>query len=314
MKNKKRVSVAYAAWEADKEAAMLNEQSKQGWQLEKASIFGSKLVRDDSVRYVYQIDRKSEPDERYFETFAEQGWEYVTKLNGWQYFRKKYDPSLPEEEYKIYTDEQTYADSLRGDIRLNIIFGIVYTLFTLLYGLGALRTSDIMYLIFTAVFGVFAVIFFVMAGQLKRKIKGKNTAISGKAVQSVLWAGLFAVTAAVIVGPWGIGACGNSGAYLETRMTWDGISDGPVTHVIKFEINKAGYYDLDLDFHCENGTISVVIEDSEGNEFYALDGTDEYKTEDYDVRFLEGKYTAQVKCEGDCENAEFFIYISRPWK
>lgn len=197
MKNTKRASVCYTAWEADKEAAMLNEQSKNGWQLKKSSIFGSTLVKDDSVRYIYQIDRKREPDERYYETFSEQGWEYVTNLNGWQYFRKKYDPALPKEEYEIYTDDQTYADSLRKDIRLNTTFGIAYALLAAVYTLCAVFDSYLMWKIFAVTFLIYTAVFFLTANQLRKKISGKKTNISGKTVMCVQLSAMLIVLATV---------------------------------------------------------------------------------------------------------------------
>ena len=45
---------------------------------------------------------------RYIETFREQGWEYVNStFNGWHYFRKLYDPALPEEAYEIFSDRES---------------------------------------------------------------------------------------------------------------------------------------------------------------------------------------------------------------
>ena len=42
---------------------------------------------------------------------SEQGWEYIrTTFNGWSYFRKPWDPSLPEEQYEIFTDQASLRE------------------------------------------------------------------------------------------------------------------------------------------------------------------------------------------------------------
>ena len=107
MKKTRNSYKTYAAWEFDREIQDLEEQSKNGWQLIKGGCFHSKFSFDDTVRYRYALDFNQgiEDPARYRETFAEQGWEYINStFNGWHYFRKAYDPSLPEEEYQIYTD------------------------------------------------------------------------------------------------------------------------------------------------------------------------------------------------------------------
>ena len=94
----------YAAWEFDREVRDLEARSRNGWQLIKGGCFHSKFAFDDSVQYRYALDFNQgiEDPARYREIFAEQGWEFINStFNGWHYFRKAYDPSLPEEEYQI---------------------------------------------------------------------------------------------------------------------------------------------------------------------------------------------------------------------
>jgi hypothetical protein len=107
VKNTKRTRHTYAAWSFDKEIADLNAQSENGWQLTEGGAFSQKFRRDDSVVYRYALDFNPNIEDKilYRATFAEQGWEYISStFNGWHYFRKLYDPSLPETEYVIYTD------------------------------------------------------------------------------------------------------------------------------------------------------------------------------------------------------------------
>lgn len=114
MKNKttKTSYRAYFAWNYQKELKALEEKSRQGWQLVKGGCFHSKYTRDDGAVYRYALDYnndlKPEDMARYRETFQEQGWEYINStFNGWHYFRKEYDPALPESAYEIYTDDES---------------------------------------------------------------------------------------------------------------------------------------------------------------------------------------------------------------
>ena len=140
MKKTKTSYKAYAAWEFDREVQDLEERSRNGWQLIKGGCFHSKFSFDDSVQYRYALDFNQDITDpmRYRETFADQGWEFINStFNGWHYFRKAYDPSLPEEEYQIYTDtasRKEMADRWRRVAR--IIGGIELALGIVLLGLN----------------------------------------------------------------------------------------------------------------------------------------------------------------------------------
>lgn len=106
----------YAAWDYEKEAEALNQMSEQGWQLVVGGCYHQKYEFDDSVVYRYQIDFNNKiPDmARYDETFRDAGWERVSStFNDWHIFRKVYDPNLPDEEYEIYTDEESRVEMLK---------------------------------------------------------------------------------------------------------------------------------------------------------------------------------------------------------
>lgn len=158
----------YTAWNYQKELEDLNSASAQGWQLVHVGCFRRKFVKKPDLRYVYQLDyQKVEDMGRYIETFREQGWEYVNStLNGWHYFRKLYDPALPEDAYEIFTDKESlqemngrwarFALILSGIIGLFFILSVVrlslephwaavaYTLTFLVEGLVLLRGGLIM--------------------------------------------------------------------------------------------------------------------------------------------------------------------------
>ncbi len=130
-KYKTRVRL-YAAWNYQREIDDLNKMSEKGWQLVKGGAFSGRFKRDESVKYRYQLDYQPKIDDRprYIESFREFGWEYVNStFNGWHYFRKAYDPSLPEEEYEIFSDR----DSLKEMNNRWAKLAIVLTVFSALY-------------------------------------------------------------------------------------------------------------------------------------------------------------------------------------
>ena len=134
-KTKKTTFKAYFAWNYETELADLNRASEQGWQLVKAGAYHSKFAKDDSLRYRYQIDSRFlnglDEKARYLDTFREQGWEYINStFNGWHFFRKPYDPALPESAYEIFTDRESLQEMNKPWAKLFLIFALVI-------GLGA---------------------------------------------------------------------------------------------------------------------------------------------------------------------------------
>ena len=105
----------YTAWNYEREIEDLNRFSETGWQLLRGGCFHNRFRWNPGLRYRYQLDyRKVEDMGRYIETFREQGWEYVNStFNGWHYFRKLYDPALPESDYEIFTDRESLRE-MRG--------------------------------------------------------------------------------------------------------------------------------------------------------------------------------------------------------
>lgn len=87
----------------------LDQASAEGWQLVKVGSFRIHYKKDPNVRYRYQMDYRNVDDwERYQAFFREQGWEHVcSSLGGAHFFRKPWDPSLPEEAYEIFTDPES---------------------------------------------------------------------------------------------------------------------------------------------------------------------------------------------------------------
>ncbi|MBQ5361405.1 MAG: DUF2812 domain-containing protein, partial [Lachnospiraceae bacterium] len=61
------------------------------------------------------------------------GWEYINStFNGWNYFRKIYDPSQPEEAYEIFTDRESLHEMNGRWVRIAMIIGILIGIMTLI--------------------------------------------------------------------------------------------------------------------------------------------------------------------------------------
>lgn len=128
---------AFTAWNYQAEVEELNRMSEQGWQLIKGKLFSQKYKKNDNIVYKYQLDYQPKIEDlgRYIATFSEQGWEYVNStFNGWHYFRKVYDPSLPPETYEIYTDENSLKEMNNKWMRLGALSAILLGLEAILIG------------------------------------------------------------------------------------------------------------------------------------------------------------------------------------
>ena len=122
-KDRKTTWRVYSAWNYEKEVEDLNRASEQGWQLVKGRSFCSTFEKNPNVRWRYQLDYGRIDDMgRYIETFREQGWEYINStFNNWHYFRKAYDPALPEEAYEIFTDRESLREMNKSWVRMALI-------------------------------------------------------------------------------------------------------------------------------------------------------------------------------------------------
>ena len=108
MKNTKKSYKPYAIWDYELEINELDRESENGWQLIHGGAFHREYEKDDSMAYRYQLDFNNKDEVAYYEMFKEQGWEYISStFNGWNYFKKLYDPLAEESEYLIYTDKDS---------------------------------------------------------------------------------------------------------------------------------------------------------------------------------------------------------------
>ena len=311
MKNSKHIWKGFTLWEADEEIAELNRQSEKGWQLIKGGIY-DKLVRDDSAVYRYQIDYHEKPDERYYETFGEQGWQYVCKYNDFNYFRKPYDPSLPESEYEIYTDDESYRQSYKSLFRERILLAVLYAFVVSLNCINIFvknMFSDAVNIFIGAAFMVCELMFIFIAVMVYKKMNNRDKKMG--AMGKITKVGTFIALLMILATPWLIGIDNMHSDPLLCNMTW-GASD-PVTHELDINVERTGKFRLDLDYTCGNGTLDVKIVDDEGNELFVQEPTADCEIDDMPIRLKEGHYTMLVHVGEDepSENVEFSAKIDR---
>lgn len=171
----------YSAWNYELEIEDLNKASKDGWQLVKGGSFSSRFKYNPDICYRYQLDYQPNIEDmgRYIETFREQGWEYVnTTFNGWHYFRKLYDPALPEEQYEIFTDLSSIAE-MNGrwvkPVTGLSVFMAIYVLIELAYFMWMPKLPTLITIfLFGFMLFVFVRAIFIMRNPDKRKNNPKD--------------------------------------------------------------------------------------------------------------------------------------------
>ncbi|MBN1260562.1 MAG: DUF2812 domain-containing protein [Anaerolineae bacterium] len=92
------------AWQDDKQEAWLEAMSHKGLHLRRIEAFGRYIFEPGTPGdYAYRMDfdRTSGKDSDYFQLIQDAGWEHITSVMGWQYWRKKAgEGSTPE----LFTD------------------------------------------------------------------------------------------------------------------------------------------------------------------------------------------------------------------
>ena len=281
----------YSAWNYEKEIEDLNRASEEGWQLVRGGCFHSRFVKNDSVRYRYQLDfGKIEDLPRYIETFREQGWEYMNStFNGWHYLRKAYDPSLPEEEYEIFTDRESLKEMNGRWSRIALGIGIVLALFTVLYAIRIFREPNIPHLFQFLIFAVEAVV--LIRGGLIMRDPDTSKSRRGDGA-------LFATFLLVIV----IGCAGmiateslrpHAGATSQAASIDAPIEDQQWTY---FDVKYTDNYYLDLTIEGYD-PVTVSIADDAGNQVFSKTAQNLFEEKGIKVRLKPGHYWCTISAE-----------------
>lgn len=260
----KTVFRAYFAWDYEQELEELNRMSEQGWQLVKGGCFHSRFVKNTELRYRYQLDYRPDVEDmgRYLETFREQGWEYVNSTyNGWRYFRKIYDPTLPEEEYQIFTDCSSLGEMTRRLRNLALVLMSVALLMAAVEGVLLVMKPRLPQLIMTGTLLFEGLVIAWGAGLMDASEKRRGKAKSGY----IIW--IFFLT--LVLG------FGSSIYLMEQRyssgvMYLGGIGDGYQTtqQWAEFDIAYKDNYYLSAEIRAEAPLTLSLVRKETGESVY----------------------------------------------
>ena len=281
--------MVYSAWNYEREIEDLNRASEQGWQLVKGGCFHSRFVKEPGVRYKYQLDyRKIEDMGRYIETFREQGWEYINStFNGWHYFRKLYDPALPEDAYEIFTDRESLKEMNGRWARLALGIGIILALFAAVYAVRMISRPNLPMLIQFLVFAIESAV--LLRGW---SIMRSNSASRNRRGDSALLAVFLAV---IILGA----AAGVTMASMRPHFTTSPQAasiDQPFEdeQQMSFEIRYPDSYYFNLEMEsAEPMTFRIVNED--GTPVYEVKQA-KFCEEDIRLKLPAGQYRILLSC------------------
>ena len=285
----KHTHKVYSAWNYEKEIEDLNKASEEGWQLVKGGSFGSKFERNPNMQYRYQLDfRRVENMGRYIETFREQGWEYVNStFNGWHYFRKLYDPALPEEAYEIFTDRQSLHEMNNRWARLALGIGIVLAAFAIFYAVWMILKPMLPKFVLIMTFVVECVL--LLRGWWIMRNPDASRSRRGDGV-------LLAVFLAVIL----LGCTASIILSVNRPHMWTSQSAASVEKPIEdntwneFEVKYCDNYFLDLDLS-GTGPVTFKILNEEGEAVYTRTSTD-FHEKGIRLRLPRGTYCFSLSC------------------
>ena len=114
MKNIKRKIAFFTVPEYEKEQEWLAKHHKEGWKLVNASMpCFYKFEKCQPEDVVYQLDYNEEgmkEKDEYVRMFEDCGWEYITDMVGYSYFRKPVSKMNGKEE--IFSDDVSKMDMI----------------------------------------------------------------------------------------------------------------------------------------------------------------------------------------------------------
>ncbi len=87
----KVVHKAFLLWDWEKEAAWLNEMSRQGWQLCRVGWCSYEFEQGEPGRWQYQLEMLQKDDPDYLAFLEDTGIQVVGRLFRWVYLRREND-------------------------------------------------------------------------------------------------------------------------------------------------------------------------------------------------------------------------------
>lgn len=285
---------AYPAWDYQEEIADLNQASEKGWQLVKGGCFHSRFVKNSDIRYRYQRDYQKVDDMgRYIETFREQGWEYISStFNGWHYFRKIYDPVLPEEAYEIFTDKESLREMNHRWVRLSYILGALIGVFAVICLARMIIIPHFPVLAQLLTFAVESAILFYGGHKMRNREPGRIYRGSRALFVAFLCAIVIGCTASIFL------------TEMRPHISFQSLTEELTEPYIDnrwgdFDIKYTDNYYLDLDINADV-PITFEIVDADGEIMYSEKGTDVHK-ENIRIKLPKGQYWFSMTAEAGFE-------------
>jgi hypothetical protein len=139
-KETKTVFKAIFAWDDEKEEKWLEQMAASGWHLKSVAPYFYTFQRGDPETVTYRLDYKFTLNKDYGEyaaIFQDSGWELVSMMGNWHYYRiKTENHSTPE----IYNSGRAKAQKYRRLLAFLLSFLLIYLL--LFNPLRLLRHED----------------------------------------------------------------------------------------------------------------------------------------------------------------------------
>lgn len=167
--------------EYDKEQEWLRNQHKEGWKLVNASLpCFYKFERCQPEDVIYQLDFNQEGRsnrDNYIQMFEDCGWQYITEMAGYTYFRKPVNQMQQQEE--IFCDDDSRMDMIERVFKgrmLPLIAIFFCIIIPQLFAQGSMNAAEnkILFAVFVAMFILYISIFIkfgIQYWRLKNRVK-----------------------------------------------------------------------------------------------------------------------------------------------
>lgn len=284
----------YPAWNYQEEIADLNQASEKGWQLVKGGCFHSRFVNNPDIRYRYQLDfQKVDDMGRYIETFREQGWEYINStFNGWHYFRKIYDPALPEEAYEIFTDKESLREMNHRWVRLAFILGAIIGIFAVICLARMIMVPHLPALVQLLTLAAESTFMIYGGYKMRNREPGRIYQGSRAIFVALLCTIIIGCTASIVSTEMRT----NFSCQSRTEELTEPYIDNRWTD---FDVKYPDNYYLDLDIKADEPLTFEIVDDN-GEIMYSEKGTEVHK-EDIRIKLQKGKYWCSITTDAGFE-------------
>jgi hypothetical protein len=293
----------YLAWDYDHEENDINSMSSKGWQLVKGGMFHTTYQWDEQV-YRYKLDFntkvKFNTDEfsRYVDLFREQGWEYINStLNGWHYFRKKYNPGEDEESYYLYTDDSSLKEMLGRWSYIARILQIIFLFYSFLRLFHYVESRRPYELFFLTMMLLGAALMQTGIATMKRKRLNPGTRDKRGAYFGYLLLSFFTVSVIATI------FLEIHGFYIDKIDYTAQINQNTADYTGTLSVKRDGKYYLDVKCKSERGIAMISLK--KGDTVLYNGGGGSFEVDDFSIHLKKGDYTVVVKYLLDDYKDEF---------